>query len=266
MHPILLEIGSYSVSTYSVLLGIAFVLGTHWSIYRGRNYNISSDFLLTLSGILFVSGILGAKLFYFFLVPSNESFSWSGILSLSHHAGGIFLGGFLLALGSGVIYVYARKYSLPLIAKIVGPPILVGIILGRLGCFFNGCCYGIPVDCGGFLAFHYSNAYSLAYEAQMKLGAACLWGAPLWSGGVLLVLVLIVLSVEKFFPQQNWSWEICLGGYFLQRTVVQFWRMDEPKILIGEGWLRLDINQWICLLGLFILLIYVILRLVFRKG
>jgi phosphatidylglycerol:prolipoprotein diacylglycerol transferase len=43
---------------------------------------------------------------------------------------------------------FARRRGLPLLrlADCITPGLLVGLALGRVGCFLNGCCYGGPTD------------------------------------------------------------------------------------------------------------------------
>ena len=65
------------------------------------------------------------------------------LATLKFWQGGLtYYGGFLLALPGGLYF--ARRWDLrPLVlADIVAPFIMVGLFFGRLGCFFNGCCYG----------------------------------------------------------------------------------------------------------------------------
>ena len=40
------------------------------------------------------------------------------------------------------------RYRMPLLATADahGPSVALGLAIGRLGCFFNGCCYGDPCD------------------------------------------------------------------------------------------------------------------------
>ena len=42
------------------------------------------------------------------------------------------------------LFVFCRKYQLPALAlcDLITPSLLLGLALGRVGCFLNGCCYG----------------------------------------------------------------------------------------------------------------------------
>ena len=46
--------------------------------------------------------------------------------------------------GAAALVLFARKYRVPGMAltDLVAPGVLIGVSLGRIGCFLNGCCYG----------------------------------------------------------------------------------------------------------------------------
>jgi len=45
-------------------------------------------------------------------------------------------------------WLFARRRGLPILplADVIVPGLLVGLTLGRVGCFLNGCCYGGACD------------------------------------------------------------------------------------------------------------------------
>ena len=57
--------------------------------------------------------------------------------------GGLVVYGSLLAGGAALI-VFVCKYHLPglALADLIAPGVMLGVGLGRIGCFLNGCCYG----------------------------------------------------------------------------------------------------------------------------
>ena len=61
-------------------------------------------------------------------------------------SGGVFYGGLILAVVVALWYI--RKVGLPLwtTCDVFAPGIALGHVIGRLGCFFAGCCYGKPTD------------------------------------------------------------------------------------------------------------------------
>jgi phosphatidylglycerol:prolipoprotein diacylglycerol transferase len=62
-------------------------------------------------------------------------------------AGGLVIyGGFIGAVTGFIVFV--RKHRLPLLpmADLVAPSFMIGLAIGRVGCFLNGCCYGGQTD------------------------------------------------------------------------------------------------------------------------
>ena len=78
-----------------------------------------------------------------------------------------FYGGLLLA--TPVLILYARWHRVPvLVGMDIGAPlVMIGLGLGRIGCFLNGCCYGELCDLPWGVSFPY---YSYAYTDQVDQG------------------------------------------------------------------------------------------------
>src|SRR5262245_12435852 len=108
---------------------------------RAEREGVSKDRLLDLALPIFLCGIIGARIVYMiqYGVPWQQFFRfWEG--------GIVFYGS---AIGGWIGYLIAwrfsfRKYHIPTwkVADIVAPAVCVGLMIGRLGCFLNGCCYG----------------------------------------------------------------------------------------------------------------------------
>lgn len=105
----------------------------------------------TILGFLFYENfgfILGAKvLSYFADYPKYDSILDSGM-----SAYGALIGGFLM------IYIFCLEFKLPLIKFFTKYVILLPLIyaIGKLGCFFGGCCYG--VECSLPISVVYLNS------------------------------------------------------------------------------------------------------------
>ncbi len=126
---------------YGMMLFLAFLLGTWVAGRRARQVGINPTRIQDLAIWLFVFGIGGARLTYMMVyhVPPGDFFKlWDGGL--------IFYGS---AIGGAVGFIFAyffviRRHKLSgwTIVDVVAPSIALGLCLGRLGCFLNGCCYG----------------------------------------------------------------------------------------------------------------------------
>jgi phosphatidylglycerol:prolipoprotein diacylglycerol transferase len=58
------------------------------------------------------------------------------------HGGLTYYGGLLVAAPIGVWYAHKRALGVRRVADVTAPVIMLGLFFGRMGCLFNGCCYG----------------------------------------------------------------------------------------------------------------------------
>jgi phosphatidylglycerol:prolipoprotein diacylglycerol transferase len=99
---------------------------------------------------MFISGVVGARLFY--VIQYWQQFQQGSLKEtlfalLNVTQGGLVVYGSVIAAGVAM-FLFCRRHRLPVLAisDLIAPSLLVGLALGRVGCFLNGCCYGGPSD------------------------------------------------------------------------------------------------------------------------
>ncbi len=132
-----------------VLLGV--LSGHGVALWLARRANLHSDVIFSLAVWLLVGGFVGARLFFVlqywrtFLRPSVDAPELVPTLleMLKVTEGGIVLYGSIIG-GFVALLLFCRRHQLRLraVADVVAPAVMIGLAFGRLGCFFNGCCYG----------------------------------------------------------------------------------------------------------------------------
>jgi phosphatidylglycerol:prolipoprotein diacylglycerol transferase len=152
MHPILFEIGGYPVAAYGTALLLAFVVGISVAVWRARTQGLDADRVLDATMLILVASILGSRLFWAMTHP--EAFrppqgTWLDVVNPFQSEGGFgvvglsMLGGVVLALiGSVAFFAYHRLPVLPHV-DVIMPSVLLGEGITRIGCFLNGCCFGL---------------------------------------------------------------------------------------------------------------------------
>jgi prolipoprotein diacylglyceryltransferase len=146
---------------YGAMLFVAFVLCYFLAGWRARREGVPKELIYDVAFWLFVFGILGGRVTYMiqYGVPLKDFFKiWEGGLVFYGSAVGG-LAGYVLA-----YYFVVRKYNAAAeprhrvttwkIADIIAPCAAVGLCLGRIGCYLNGCCYG-NVACADCPAVHF---------------------------------------------------------------------------------------------------------------
>jgi len=141
---------------YGMMLFVAFLACTWLAGRRARQQGINPALIQDLAIWLFIGGLLGSRVAYLAWPQADHprpasvgEFLWQ--LPRIWDGGVVFYGGAIGgAVGYGLAYVFLiRKTQVPTwkLADIIAPSIAVGLCLGRIGCFLNGCCFG-AVACG----------------------------------------------------------------------------------------------------------------------
>ncbi len=135
------------VRSYGLMVLLGSISGIAMSIHRARQAGLDADEILGLAVLVFIGGVVGARLFYvveYWDARIRED-QWWGTLknALAFTEGGLVVyGAFVGAMLGFAIYVWRRKLPALAMADIVAPGMMVGLALGRVGCLLNGCCYG----------------------------------------------------------------------------------------------------------------------------
>ncbi len=148
MHPILLRYAGGSLQTYTVLVWSGYLLGFLWSLTQLKHHEAPLGDFLKLAVALVASGVIGAKL-GILIVEWRQVLDDPWFYVRHWDVGWVFWFGLLLAMGTGLVYRewYNRSHRprayLP-IADYLIAALAMGHVLGRIGCFMAGCCYGRP--------------------------------------------------------------------------------------------------------------------------
>ncbi|MGH7441558.1 MAG: prolipoprotein diacylglyceryl transferase, partial [bacterium] len=152
MHPILFQYGPFTLRTYGLMMAISFLLGLFLARVFNRREGRSDDELMDLTVWIMIGAIVGARILYI-VVEWPEFWGSEAPLGLAARlwnflavwrGGLVYYGGFAGAFASAWIFLKRRKLPVWSYADVLAPALALGQVTGRLGCWFNGCCYGIP--------------------------------------------------------------------------------------------------------------------------
>jgi phosphatidylglycerol---prolipoprotein diacylglyceryl transferase len=141
MYPILFTIGNFPITTYGLMIASAFMTGLFVLKIEFKRLSLPEEAVDLIFWRAAVGGLLGARLYYVFLQiisGTNQSF----IDLFFSRAGMVFFGG-LIGGTALVLHGIKRKgYPLKTILDALAPVLIISYGIGRIGCFFAGCCYG----------------------------------------------------------------------------------------------------------------------------
>lgn len=142
MHPHIVIFGQ-NIQTYYVCAAAAGLLGAALSSAALRKIRQEAwAYILPL--LIIISALFGARILNFLTYPGAYTHGFH-LWTFSYRQLSL-MGGLVAGTAVIMLYCYFRKTRLPLIADALTLPAAAGIILLKLGCFFNGCCFGKPTD------------------------------------------------------------------------------------------------------------------------
>lgn len=140
-----LEAGPVKIYTYGVMMALGFLLSFYYLNRVCEKSGIRKLDMMDCMIVMIVCGIVGARLNY--IVLNFQYFRSNPFKIFAINEGGlVYYGGFILALTGAVLFAAKRKLSVIDILDVLAPALPLGHFLGRIGCFFNGCCFGQPTD------------------------------------------------------------------------------------------------------------------------
>lgn len=162
----------FPIRGYGVFLMLAILLAATVVFWLGKKRaRMAPDALIPIIIVQVVCGILGARLFYlaeYWDSVRAETFAQTFLNAVNLTRGGLVVFGSILGgmIASG-IYLYRKKIPVLATLDIFAPALMLGIAIGRLGCFMNGCCFGAVCDCPLGVTFPVA---SPAHFCQMENG------------------------------------------------------------------------------------------------
>lgn len=217
MHPILVHFGSFTLYTYGFFLAMGFLAAVWFSKRNARFYDLKPDDISDLFFVILISGIVGARLLY--VIINFDDFKASPLDIFKLWNGGlVFFGGFMGAVAASIVTIRIKNLPFFKTADTIAPGVALGHGIGRLGCFFAGCCYGRQCDLP--IAVQFSHPDSLAplhvplHPTQIYMVAA----------NLILFFILIFLQRRKRFHGMIFLSYIILYSVF--RFIIEFFRGD----------------------------------------
>ncbi|MCP4458144.1 MAG: prolipoprotein diacylglyceryl transferase [Cytophagales bacterium] len=239
MHPELFSIGNFTVHAYGfmIMLG-ALIAYLYMASTVKRELGIEPDKIQTVAIFIILSAFIGGKLFFYFEKP-NYYFNPPSNMLENFRTGFVFYGSLIFAVPVAVWYFRKEKWPLWAMMDRLAIASLILHASGRLGCFFAGCCYGVPTDLPWGVTF-------TDELAQAKPLQTTLHPTQLYESFFLLSVLVFLIMFKRYKRFDGQLFMIYLLLYAVGRGIIEIFRGD-----LRRGFLIEDIlshSQFISIL------------------
>jgi len=206
---------------YGIFVIIGILAGVLYYLWDTRDKRKEGAGVIVTSALIF--GFIGSKIPLLF-----ETYDLKVILTGKSIVGALIGGMF------GIIFIKKKLNIKSKFGNVIAPAIALGMSIGRLGCFYGGCCYG-KISTWGF-NFGDGNLRLPTQLFEMAFHA----------------VAFVILNIFKRKALvEGILFKIYIVSYFMFRFFIEFIR--ENKIIF----LGLTIYQIFCLIGIFYLILMI---------
>lgn len=203
MHPIICKLGPFTIYSYGLMLAVAFLVCSVLARQEAKKQHVNPEVISNLGFIIFIAGIVGARFFY--IIENIAYYLRNPREIIMLQLGGLsWFGGLISGIICGVIYLKKRKLGIYKIFDLIVPFAALGQAIGRIGCLFNGCCFGIT-----------------------------LIPIQIYSSLILIFIFIALRLLQKRLHKEGQIFFAYLLLYSLKRFSVEFWRADNEIIFSG---------------------------------
>jgi len=224
MHRVILQFSSFIIYSWGLMIAVGFMIAILYFFFSIKKEHLPRNFILNLIIGIILFSIAGARLLhvlmhlsYYMLYPLRIIRLWEGGMALH--------GGLIFSISFSIYYIKAHHLPLDKIADYAAPAIAFGFSIGRIGCFLNGCCYGIPSSFGFVFP-------SISPAGEFSPGQT-LFPTQLISSFNLLIMGIVLHLFRKKNIARDRLLPLFLILYSVHRFLIEFARGDTSPIVFN---------------------------------
>jgi len=249
LHPILFRIplpwgGHFDIATYGVMMALGTIAGVIVALRLAKRDGVSSETVVDVAFWCVMGGIIGAKVW--FVVQFWGEFEDKWDLVRNFRSGLVFYGGFIGGAAGVIGYAAYKHLRLFKMLDVFAAPAALGLAFGRVGCFFNGCCYGIETKtwlgvCFRRVVSGEDMTGSPAFLDQMQRGiipatataTTPVLATQLFEATGALVIFAVMLAMRRYRKIYGEQIALIFVLYPMVRFTVEFFRGDHGPSVWG---------------------------------
>jgi phosphatidylglycerol---prolipoprotein diacylglyceryl transferase len=242
MRPILFQLGPVPLRSYGVMMMIGFLVGLYRAVRVAKRRGIDTSCVVDTCLYALLAGIVGARLVFILLNWSlfrgdlkNVLSIWQG--GLSYH------GGVILAVGAVYAYCRTKRLSFLAMADLLAPSLAIAYGFTRIGCFLNGCCYGVPTN--------------LPWGVKFPDLPGPVHPTQLYSSAASFLIFFALTRVERWNRPSGFVFTAYIALYCVYRFLVEILRRGATAEVAAWGLTQAQIVS----VGVFVVAVVVLLRM-----
>ena len=178
------------ITYYGFIIALAMALAVFVACKNAKFRGLKTDDLIICACYVLPLAIIGARIYYVIFIDHNYTFGeifriWDGGMAI--------LGGVIGGAIGVMLYCLIHKKNFLDVGDIAAPSLILGQAIGRIGCYFAGCCYGVEVTDPNLMWFPLSTQIDGVWHLSTFF-YECIWNLL---GFVVLMLLLRKSGVKQ---------------------------------------------------------------------
>ncbi len=238
MRQILFEVPGLGlrVHSFSVTMVLAAFSAVYLTAWRARREKIDPSVVFDLAVWLLTGGFLGARALYLAQHPETVHSFWD--VFKVWQGGIVFYGCIMGGLAGSLLFWARHPFPFWAMCDAVAPALGIGIAIGRVGCYLNGCCFGEACDLPWAITFPSGTLPWFHHVASGWLSPGAPRSLPVQPSQLYAVadgLILLIL-LSAYYPLRRRDGEVMallMVTYPVTRFLIEGLRDDEGVFLLG---------------------------------
>ena len=221
MHPTLFTIGDISVSSFSVMVLVAYMVAYFVSEaeFKRKGFDTNLVDLLLISSV--IGGLGGAKILFLFQQATLSDLLANPTRYMA--SGFTFLGGLIGAILLGWLVTQMKRVSFLSVMDAATPPLILAYAIGRIGCLLVGDDYGVPSNL----------PWAISFPDGSPPTTLSVHPTQLYDTISMLIVFAILWRIRKRDLPVGWMTSVGFIIFGVQRFFMEFLRSTSPSFIPG---------------------------------